>query len=222
MSRPAWSFSSVEQYRNCPKQYQEVRILKNWKEAETEERRWGNRVHEALRAALEHGTPLPAGMEVWQKIADQFRAVKGELHAETQFALDENWKPVTWFSKQAWLRAIIDAAWLDGRVAKAIDWKTGKPKHGSDQLALFALVLFAVYPQVDEVRTKYVWLKNGTATGETFRREDIPRIWNLYATDIMRLENAHGSGVFPPKTSGLCSQWCPVVTCQYNGKRRNW
>jgi len=229
MPRPAWSFSSIEQYRNCPKQYQEVRILKNWREEETEERRWGNRVHDALKECLQKGTPLPSGMEVWQGIADQFKKVKGKLLAEQELALDENWKPCPWFkdrhdpnAQDPWVRVILDAAWIDGTVGKCIDWKTGKPKRGSDQLALFALVMFAYYPQLTEVRTGFVWLKNGTVTWEKFKREDVPKMWALYATDIQRLENAHQSGVFPVKTSGLCNNHCPVVTCQFNGKRRNW
>lgn len=221
MSRPAWSFSSVEQYRNCPKQYQEVRIFKNWKEAETEERRWGNRVHDALQAAMQHGTPLPAGMEVWQHLANQFRGVRGTLIAEQQLAINESWQPCGWFAKDCWLRVIIDAAWVCGRVIKMVDWKTGKPKHGSDQLALFALVLFMHYPEVDEVRTGFVWLKNGTMTQEKWMRADIPKIWNLYSADIMRLENAHANEVFPARTSGLCRAWCPVLTCQFNGKSQH-
>jgi len=221
VQRPSWSFSSVEQYRNCPKQYQEIRVLKNWKEPETEERLWGNRVHDALKECLQHGTPLPAGMEVWQNIADQFRGVKGVLMAEQQIALDENWQQCRWFDKRAWLRVILDAAWVHGTVGKVIDWKTGKPKYGSDQLALFALVMFAIYPQLTEVRTAYVWLKTGQlGKTEVYKREDIPKLWEMYSTDLQRIENSHANGVFPPRTSCLCHKHCPVVTCTFNGRRR--
>lgn len=220
--KPAWSFSSIEMYRTCPRQYHEVRVLKKWKEEKTKERAWGDAVHKALENALLHGTPLPAGMEVWQGIADQFRALKGTLVAEQQFALDENWQKVEWFSKKAYMRVILDATWIDGRVAKVVDWKTGKPKHGSDQLALFAFAIFLLYPEVEEVRTMFVWLKNGTKTPETFKRSDMPRIWAMYAPDLMRLENAYASNHWPPQTSGLCSQWCPVLDCEFNGKRRHW
>lgn len=182
-------------------------------------------MHDALKACLQHGTPLPAGMEVWQNIANQFRAVKGTLLTEQELALDENWKPCSWFKERGgpdpWIRVILDAAWVDGTVGKCIDWKTGKPKRGSDQLALFALVMFAYYPQLTEVRTGYVWLKNGTVTWEKFKREEIPKLWALYSTDIQRLENAHQNGVFPPRTSGLCRAWCPVLTCQFNGKSQH-
>lgn len=222
--KPAWSFSSLEMYRTCPKQYHEVRVLKKWKEEKTVERAWGDAVHAALEKCLKDGTPLPAGMEVWQPIADQFRGIAGTLVAEQQFAMTEDFRRTKWFAKDVWLRVIIDALWLDlGRgIAKMVDWKTGKPKRGSDQLALFALAVFLLFPQINECYTAFVWLKNGTMTKEKFVRADIPRLWSLFAADLMRLENAHANEVWPAKTSGLCSQWCPVLECEFNGKRRHW
>lgn len=220
----AWSFSPLTQYRNCPKQYQEVRIFKNFADTDRESEGliWGNRVHKAVQDALTVGTPLPTGMDMWTDIVEQFRKTKGTLYVEQQYAITEGFQPCDWFSKQTWCRAIVDALWIDGAVAKAVDWKTGKKKPGSDQLALMAGVIFCHYPQVEEVRTLYVWLKTGQVTSETFYRKDIPTIWQLFLPDVKRLENAVATGTFPPRTSGLCSQWCPVVTCQFNGKRRNW
>lgn len=220
----AWSFSSREMYNTCPKQYQEVRVLKNFvDDPNTEWRIWGNRVHKAMELALRDGTPLPEGMTMWQNIADQFRALKGTLYTEQQLAIDEAFQPCDWFSKTTWCRFIVDAMWIDGDVAKAIDWKTGKPKVGSDQLALMALGILHHHPQVQEVRTRFVWLKNGTTSKtETFKREQMPQLWQIFLTDIKRLESSLATNTWVPKTSGLCSQWCPVVTCQFNGKRRNW
>jgi len=223
----AWSFSLLTQYRQCPKQYQEVRIFKNYPDLNTKERDWGNDVHKAIQNALTLNTPLPAGMDVWTGIVEQFRQTKGKLYVEQQYAITEGFQPCDWFDprgkpKQVWCRSIVDALWIDGKVAKAVDWKTGKQKPGSDQLALMAGVIFCHYPEVEEVRTMFVWLKNGGVTRDTFRRSDIPRIWQMFLTDVKRLENAHETGTFPAKTSGLCSQWCPVVTCQFNGKRRQW
>jgi hypothetical protein len=197
-------------------------VLKNFKDAETEEKKWGDRVHKAIQNSLQHNVPLPEGMTVWTGIVEQFRKTKGKLYVEQQYAITEGFAPCEWFGKQTWCRSIADALWIDGAVAKAVDWKTGKQKPGSDQLALMALVIFCHYPQVDEVRTMFVWLKTGKVTRETFHRKDVPELWQPFLIDVKRIENAHETGTFPPRTSGLCSQWCPVVTCQFNGKRRNW
>lgn len=218
----AWSFTSLTQYRNCPKQYHEVRVLRNFKEEKDETALWGDRVHKAFEAALRDQVPLPYGMEVWQPVVEQVRPWKGVLSVENQLCITEAYQPCEWFAKDAWCRGIIDALWIDGSVAKAIDWKTGKRKPNSDQLALFALLVFHHHPEVQEVRTAFVWLKTGQSDKETFYRADIPRLWQLFMTDLQRLNNAMQSGTWTPRTSGLCSQWCPVVTCSYNGKRRNW
>lgn len=220
----SWSFSALEQFRNCPKQYQEVRVLKNFKEEYTDERRWGDRVHKALADYLMGAiVVLPEGMTVWQTIADQFKGLTGTLYAENQFAIDAGFKPCNWKDwDNAWLRGIVDALWINGTVAKAIDWKTGKRKPNSDQLALFALLVFCHFPQVQTVRTMFVWLKTADKDREDFTREDIPRLWSLFTNDLQRLKNCMETNTWIPKTSGLCSAWCPVVTCQYNGKRRNW
>jgi hypothetical protein len=220
--KPAWSFSSLTQFRNCPKQYHEVRVLKNYKETKDESALWGDRVHKAIHLALSEGVPLPEGMTVWQPLVEQFRGLKGIMHTELQLAINEGMQPCEWFARDTWCRAIVDGQWIDGHVIKSVDWKTGKQKPGSDQLALTALVQFAHHPEVDEIRTMFVWLKTGKVTRETYKRTQIPELWQLFLTDLRRLENAHSTGTWTPKTSGLCSQWCPVVTCQFNGKRRNW
>lgn len=218
----AWSFTSLTQFRNCPKQYQEVRVLKNFRDEKSEHAIWGDRVHKAIDVALTQEVPLPEGMTVWQGIVDKFRTVKGDLHVENQLAITEGFQPCAWFAKDAWCRGIIDALWIDGEKAKAVDWKTGKRKPNSDQLSLFALLVFHHYPEIQEVRTMFVWLKTGTTDMEVYRREQIPQLWQLFLTDVQRLNNCMQSNTWVPRTSGLCSQWCPVVTCAFNGKRRNW
>ena len=219
----AWSFTSLGMFRTCPKQYEEVRVLKNFVEVRDEKALWGDRVHKAIEAALRDGTPLPYGMDVYEPVVAKFRTLRGTLHVENQLAITEGFQPCEWFDKQTWCRGIIDALWIDGVVAKAVDWKTGKFKPNSDQLVLFALLVSHHYPEVQEVRTMFMWLKTGqSGKVAKFTRDQIPKMWEPFMIDVQRLRNCMDTSTWVPKTSGLCSQWCPVVTCQYNGKRRNW
>lgn len=218
----AWSFSSLSQFRNCPKQFHEVRILKNFVEEQGEHAAWGDRVHESFELALKTSTPLPMGMEVWQQVVDQFRGLPGVPSFELQLALDSGFRPCEWFGKNVWCRGIVDALWIDGDVARAVDWKTGKRKPNSDQLALFALLVFHHYPQVQTVRTMFVWLKTFQQDQDTFTRDQIPMLWQKFVPDLRRLEAAHQQNTWPARTSGLCNAHCPVVTCSFNGKRRHW
>jgi hypothetical protein len=220
----SWSFTSLQQFRNCPRQYHEVRVLKNFKEEEGEHLIWGNRVHAAFAQALEpQATPLPTGMEMWQPIVEQFRALKGQCRVENMLAVDKDFRPSGWRDwSNTWCRGIVDAMWLrDDGVAVAVDWKTGKRKPNSDQLALFALLIFAHHPEVRVVRSMFVWLKTAQKDREDFTRERIPELWQLFMTDLQRLDNCMTTDTWVPRTSGLCN-FCPVSTCAYQGKRRNW
>ena len=53
-----WSYSSLKQYQNCPRQYHEIKVLKNYTIKETEQMRYGTEVHKALEEYVRDGTPL--------------------------------------------------------------------------------------------------------------------------------------------------------------------
>jgi hypothetical protein len=141
------------------------------------------------------------------------------LYVEQQLALTEGFRPCAWFAPDTWVRGVIDALWIDGTVAKAVDWKTGRRKPNSDQLALFALLVFHHYPRVQEVRTMFVWLKTLEQDKNKFTREQIPELWQRFIPDLHRLKNAHDVEQWPARTSGLCAKHCVVVTCPFNGKQ---
>lgn len=217
----AWSYSALDQFLTCPKQYAEIRVFKNFADLNTEQRDWGNHVHSCIARSLTQGDSLPSDMDQWQPIVEQFRALKGELvAAEEQWGFDRTLQTSDWFSKDTWLRVIIDALWIDGTVAKVVDWKTGKRRFGSHQLELFAAAVFARFPQVQEVRAMFVWLKSFQQDKETYHRKELPALWNRFLPDVRRLEYAHRTATWVPKTSGLCNAHCPVTTCTFNGKRR--
>ncbi len=216
----SWSFTSIEHFKQCARSYHEIRVLKNFQEEEGEQLIWGNRVHAAFAAALDKGVLLPQGMELWQPLVEQFRRLRGKLYVEQQLALTEGFVPCAWKDwGHAWVRGVIDALWIDGTVAKAVDWKTGKRKPKSDQLALFALLVFQHYPEVQEVRTMFVWLKTVEQDKDRFVRADIPALWQRFIPDLHRLKNAFTQDQWPATTSGLCAKHCPVLTCSFNGKQ---
>lgn len=48
MTDYTWSYSSLKQYENCPKQYHEIRVLQNYTVKESEAMIYGKEVHKAL------------------------------------------------------------------------------------------------------------------------------------------------------------------------------
>jgi hypothetical protein len=53
-----WSYSGLKDFANCPKQYHEVKVLKNFKKEATKQMLYGTEVHSALENYVKDGTPL--------------------------------------------------------------------------------------------------------------------------------------------------------------------
>ena len=67
-------------------------------------------------------------------------------------------------------------------------------------------------------RTMYVWIKTNDSTEEDLYRKDMPDLWKEINPRVRALELAHETDTFLPKKSGLCKEYCPVITCEFNGK----
>lgn len=216
----AWSYTALTSFETCPKRYYLTRIAKKVKEPETEATKWGNAVHEALEYRVKEGRPLPQGMEQWEPLVQRIISKQdAEVTAEQQLCLDANLEPTSWFSKTAWLRGIIDVSVKRGNKVFVADWKTGKVKVDSDQLKLFAALVFHHCPDVNEVITAFIWLKEGRITHDKFTREQLPEIWQSFMPRVQRIEIAIEKDKWPARPSGLCRNYCPVgkTLCDHCG-----
>jgi hypothetical protein len=220
-SKPvAWSYSALDAFETCPWRYYLTKVTKEVSEPQTDATMWGNRVHKALENYLMKRQPLGPELEKFQAVADTVvaRAAGGKLEAEKKMALTSAFQPTTWFGKDVWVRGITDFTIHKGDKMFIGDWKTGRPTPGSAQLKLTAAMTFAHRPYINTIINAFVWLKTGSTTAETFTRADIPTIWQEFAPRVRRLEVAVEETKFPKRPSGLCREWCPVHTCEHNGK----
>jgi CRISPR/Cas system-associated exonuclease Cas4 (RecB family) len=212
MTIPAWTYSQIEKFETCPRQFYEVKVARNVKEPPTVHTDWGKLVHTAFEEALLNGTPLPEGMTQWQPLANKLIKLPGQKLAEYKFALDRNFQPCDW--GDAWTRGIGDLVVLHKDKALVIDYKTGKRKP-TEQLDLYANYVFQHFPEVKEVTTGFVWLKIKKIDWEPIPRESAPLIWQGFLPRIARLESAYERDKWPPSPSGLCKGWCPVKSCEF-------
>lgn len=214
----SWSFSRLKNFETCPLKYQQVDVLKAFKEAKSKELDWGDFVHKTFAKVLEGKMEMPVEMKDYQEWVDKVHLLPGKLYVEQQYALDKDFKPTGWFDNNVWMRSIGDVVKIFGTRGALLDWKTGNIKVDSVQLMLGAQCLFSYFPQLEVVHTAFIWLKEGVTTVEEYTKQDLADGWAGLYERVNTLEAAHKSNTFVPKPGGLCRKFCPVTSCQYHGK----
>jgi hypothetical protein len=220
-----WSFSALERFDTCPKQYHEIVVVKRIKDTEGAAAGYGNFVHEHAEGYLKQpGYQLPVSnpesmnaFPVPAKYKDYFDALlklPGEHHVEMKMALNKQLQPVEYYAKDVWVRGKGDFVAVDGVLARGVDHKTGKRKP-SRQMVLMALLIFYHFPKVEEVRTAFFWLKTNERDTGKYRRADIPAMWNMFLTSLKQYKEAYARDIWQPRQSGLCAGWCPVTDCEF-------
>lgn len=216
----SWSYSKLKNYRTCPRRYHDIDVAKLYKEeggsAALDE---GNRVHKAFELRIGSGTPLPADLAHHEEAMARLAARPGKIIVEHQMAIREDLSPCDWFNRQTWYRAKGDYINIspNGRVALAIDYKTGKILEEAEQLALMAECIFSHFPEIEAVRTEFWWMKDDAATREDFYRSKRHLTWQGIMPKVMELKHAHDTMQFPPKQNGLCKRHCIVKGCPHYG-----
>lgn len=209
-----WSHTSINSFETCPRQYEELKVLKHFKQEDNEANIWGNAVHTAFEQYLK-GEPLDPRFEQYRSYLDEFTARSGETFAEREYALDRNLQPCAFYGPQVWGRGIIDVLTINGHHACVDDHKTGKRKKDMQQLMIFALLVFYHHPEVLTCDVSFRWLKTNEIDSEVFQRYQIKQMWESLLPKLKNYADAFHAGVFPAKPSGLCKKYCPVNTCEY-------
>jgi len=215
----AWSHSALNQFETCPRQYYLLRVSKQAKDVKGEAALWGDAVHKHLEARAKNGTPLPSYLNYLNPIVERILASPGEKIVEHKITITHDYSPTSWFAKDAWCRSIIDLGVVGETSATLLDWKTGKRKPDSDQMALFAGMAFVEYPNVEVIDTGFVWIKDKKVDRDRFTRSDVAAIWGGFLPRIARLEHAFKTNNWPATPGGLCKKYCPVgkSLCPYWG-----
>lgn len=213
-----WSFSSLKDFINCPKQYQEVKVLKRYVKYPTEQMRYGTEVHKACEDYVGDNKPLAKNYERFKSTLDALKDIPGVKYPEHQMALSTAKEPCA-YGKGYWVRGIVDLLIIDGKEAFIVDYKTGSSKYpDTKQLTLMALMTFAHFPEVDNIKAGLLFIVNDAFITEVYNRENIEKMWKTFDPHLERLKVSYENDVWQANPTGLCG-WCPVKTCEFHKER---
>jgi hypothetical protein len=210
-----WSFSSLKDFINCPKQYNEVKVKRNFVKKVTEQMMYGTEVHKALEDYVRDGTPLAKNYLRFKPMLDVLKATPGTHHPEYKMALTAKKIPCDFDAEDYWVRGIVDLLVVDENRAFIVDYKTGSNRYPDPkQLKLMALMTFVHFPEVQYIKGGLLFVAHNSFVPEEYSRDQIPKLWAVFEPELRRLEYAFTADQWPAKPTPLCG-WCPVRGCEF-------
>jgi ATP-dependent exoDNAse (exonuclease V) beta subunit len=214
-----WSYSGLKDYSNCPKQYQQVKVLKKFTKRPTQQMLYGTEVHTALENYVKDGTPLAKNYERYKKQLDPLREMEGIKYPEHRMAITYDKEPCTFGAKNYWARGIADLLVVDGDQAFIVDYKTGSNKYPDPkQLQLMALMAFAHFPEVNHIKAGLLFVAHEHFVTSEYSREKIDEYWQDFYWELERMRLSYENDSWQANPTPLCG-WCPVHTCEHHKER---
>ena len=214
-----WSFSSLKEYINCPRQYQELKVLKRYEKKATEQMLYGTVVHKACEDYVAEGKPLEKNYLRFKPVLDSLVAIPGTKYPEYQMALTPDKQPCEFGDAGRWVRGIVDLLIVDGDHAFIVDYKTGSNRYPDPkQLKLMALMTFAHFPEVNKIKAGLLFVMHESFMDEEYTRDQIPKLWKYFESDLERLNHSYENDVWQANPTPLCG-WCPVKSCEFHKER---
>jgi len=225
MTVPAWSYSSITLFDQCPRKYYHLRVAKDIVEPPSEAMMYGTDVHKAAEDFIRDGTPLPGKYAYMLPMLEKLQKIPGEFLCEQKMGLkkvDGRLAPCGFFDKDVWFSGIADLLIIDRdkEEARIIDYKTGKSSRYADtkQLALMAACVFTHFPEVKRIKAGLLFVVAESFIKADFEADTGLRIFSELDNLLVSRETAYETGVFNPKQNFTCSKWCPVLSCDHNGR----
>jgi CRISPR/Cas system-associated exonuclease Cas4 (RecB family) len=214
-----WSFSSLKDFINCPKQYYHIKVAKDFEKKATHQMLYGTEVHKACEDYVRDGTPLLKNYERFKSQLDALLEIRGTKYCEHEMALTQDREPCAFDSDTRWVRGIVDLLIVDGADAYIVDYKTGSNRYPDPkQLKLMALMTYAHFPEVQNIKAGLLFVMHNTFVTEEYDRKDINKLWQNFLPELNRLQVAYENNIWFPKAGPLCG-WCPVSSCNFYRER---
>lgn len=217
---PAWSYSSIKMYDQCPKKYYHLKVLKDVVEPPTEATTYGKEFHSAAEFYVRDGTPLPPQFSFVKSALDNLKQLQGDKYCEFEMGLTANLDPCGFKDPAVWWRGVADLLIINGDEARCIDYKTGKSAKyaDTDQLELMALAVFKHFPQVKKVKAGLLFVISKNFIKDSYSADNQDKMWMKWFSEYNRMKFSYENNIWNPRPSGLCKKHCLVLECPHNGR----
>jgi len=223
---PAWSYSSIKTFEQCPKKYYHTKVLKDFKDEPGEEAIYGTMLHEAAELYFKDGKEIPEKFGFIKGAMERLAGLEGEKHAELKLGLrktTDGFEGCGFSDKDVWWRGIADLLVINEAkgIAWCVDHKSGKSTKYADkkQLDLLAGAVFVHYPTVRRVNSALLFVVAEEVIDKVHVRENMEQYLGVFDGALDRLDAAHENDKWSANSGPLCG-WCPVKACPHWRDRR--
>jgi hypothetical protein len=221
---PAWSYSSLKTFQQCPKKYYHLKVAKDIKDEGSEATIYGKELHKVAEDYIKDGTPIPPQFAFIQDTVDALKKIPGEKHTEIELGVSNKGgrlNPCGFYDKDAWYRGIADLLIVSGDEGYLVDYKSSKNAKYADlkQLDLLAGAVFAHFPELKTLKSALIFVVSNEFVNKEHSSMHKMAYFEHVRFDLERLETALKTGVWNAVAGPLCG-WCPVKTCHNYKERR--
>ena len=221
---PAWSYSSLKTFQQCPKKYYHLKVAKDVKDDGSEATVYGKELHKAAEDYIKDGTPIPPQFAFIQDTVDALKNIPGEKHTEIELGVTNRGGKLSacgFFDKNAWYRGIADLLIVNGNTGYLVDYKSSKNAKYADlkQLDLLAAAVFIHFPELTSLKSALIFVVSNEFVNKEHSSMHKLAYFEHVRFDLERLEKAMETGVWNAVAGPLCG-WCPVKTCHNYRERR--
>lgn len=211
----AWSFSRHADYRQCPLKAK-LKYINKINEPANSAMERGSNVHNQAAAYIKGAIPkMPLELKqhrtLFVALKNQFKNFDNMISVEESWAFKKDWSITRWDDwTGCWLRVKTDCARLKPPHLEIFDWKTGRFREEdkaiayAEQLSLYSLAGFMLYPSVKTISAYLVYLDSGTDHYENFDRSQLPALkagWEKMVKPMLQDTR------FAPRPTAKCI-WC--------------
>lgn len=196
------SYSGMKLWQACPSLWYDQYIL-GIRQPSGKAAMRGTQLHDKLERYFKREAPYPSGdrtLARWQPFMVALQAT--DPVAEGEVAVDANWRPVDYKSKEAYFRGKKDLDYTHDGVCHLFDWKSGKiyDDHYKQGEAYAALT-----PGYERYIVNFVYLDHPHVV---HRWElDAPKVEAVKAELIDTIEIIRNATEFPATPGDKCT-WC--------------